>query len=100
DGGAFVPLDVPTRASCAYRYGDRLYACGWPEVDGFGVGKQALDATGFEPLLTWARIRGAAQCPPTTVVGSTCASYFPALQATFPRSTLGDAGLDPAPDAG
>jgi hypothetical protein len=102
DGGPFAPLPVPTRNSCVYRDGDHLYACGWPEVDGFGVGRQTSTdpGEGFTPFLTWARITGALQCPSGTRVNQVCTAYFPALRATFPPSTLGDAGSTVAPDAG
>jgi hypothetical protein len=95
----FVPQEVPTKNSCAWRYDDRLYVCGWPEADGFGAAKENLDGGIVDPFLTWARITGAAQCPSSTVVGSTCSAYFPALLTQFPPSTLGDGGR-PQPDSG
>jgi hypothetical protein len=94
NGGAFAPLAVPIKNSCAYHDGDRVYACGWPEVDGFSIGKATMDGTDFVPFLTWGRIRGAASCPSDSKVTSICTAYFPALLATFPPSTLGDAGPD------
>jgi hypothetical protein len=96
----FVAQDVPSRNSCAWRYDDRLYVCGWPEADGFGAAIEALHGGSLEPFLTWRRITGAAQCPQSTIVGSTCAAYFPALRTQFPPSTLGDGGPPQQGDGG
>jgi photosystem II stability/assembly factor-like uncharacterized protein len=91
-GASFTPLDRPTKQSCADLYGDHLYACGWPELDGYGVGRASGGSMDFQPFLTWARITGAASCDATTAVGSTCPGLFNALLATFPPGTVGDAG--------
>ena len=79
---SFVPLDTPASRSCATRYGERFYACGWPEIDGFAVAREAEDG-GWSPVLTWPRVNRVASCPASSRVTTQCPGFFPALQARF-----------------
>ncbi len=89
-GGAFEALPRPTRQSCVARFGQRLYACGWPELDGFAVARDT--GAGLQPLLTWDRVTGVAECPATSRVSTQCAGFFPALVAQFPLPDGGASG--------
>jgi hypothetical protein len=94
NGGAdLAPLDAPARSACASRFGPRLYACGSPGLDPFAIGR-SVDGGGFEPVLTWSRVTGVADCPATSLVTTECAGFFPSLQATFFGP---DAGPDVTP---
>lgn len=82
-GGTFAPLQRPTRFSCVSRFGDRIYVCGWNEVDRFAVAR-STGSGAFEPILAWERITGVASCP-GTAVESVCGPLFPGLVAGFPK---------------
>lgn len=89
-GGSFTPYPKPTRQSCVSRYGQRLYTCGWHDVDQFAIAREG--ASGFDPLLTWSRITGVTACPGASKVNTQCAGFYPALLANFRTPFDGGAG--------
>lgn len=89
---SFTPLERPTRQSCASRFGDRFYTCGWPEVDQFAAAREAEDA-GWSPVLTWERVTAVASCPASSPVTTQCVGFFPALLASFPKAGNPDGGV-------
>jgi hypothetical protein len=76
-GAPFERLDSPTRQTCVTRYGGRLYACGWPEFDGFAIAR-AVGSQPMQPLLTWPQVVGTVACPATSKVTTVCEGFFPA----------------------
>lgn len=95
-GATFAPIVGPSRYTCVSRFDDRVYVCGWYEVDGFAVAR-STGADTFEPVLTWNRVTAVAQCP-GTAVESVCGPLFAPLVASFPKRP-GD-GPPPPRDGG
>jgi hypothetical protein len=92
-GATFLPLPRPTGFSCAHQSGGRLYACAWPDVDGYSAAR--WNGTDMVPVLSWTRISGPATCPPTSEVSTLCPAYWIAQRAQlFPAA---DAGTAPPP---
>lgn len=90
NGAPFAELPRPTRQSCVSRYEQRLYACGWPEYDGFAVARDT--GSGLQPLLTWPKVTGVVACPAASKVSTLCAGFYPALVAQFPSPDGGAGG--------
>lgn len=83
-GMTFSGQPSPTRYACTMAAGDRVYACGWPEVDGFALARARGGAT-FDAVLTWDRLRRVAACPPGGKVDMYCTSLFDGVVATLPK---------------
>lgn len=103
-GMTFTAQSLPTRYACAMATADRVYVCGWPEVDGFALAR-ARGATGFGPVLTWDRLRQVAACPAGGRVDMYCASLFDGVRATLPMpgsdgGTGGGGEMTPTPQGG
>lgn len=97
-GATFAPLDDPKQNGCVAIDGDAYFACAWPELDGFALGKGQWANPGLSSSLTrWRDIEGPLDCPMGSNEQQACDAVWPVVLASFP---LDDGGVPVVPDAG